>query len=121
MYDSFKTWLDETWATSDIPEDAIALNFNIYEDGDNLWSVELVACNTFTPGDNDWAADEVFAARENPFEWEEETAWQEIQDKVLDWIKDYLTEEKYAEEMKAYDGIGAGFVDGDVEILHING
>ena len=82
MYDSFEKWLDETLA-ADIPQEAVALNFNIYEDGDNLWSVELVATDRFDPIDPDWACDEVFAARENPFEWEEETPWLDILEEVL--------------------------------------
>lgn len=118
MYENFEKWLDET-LTADIPQEAIALNFNIYEDGENLWSVELVATDSFDPADRDWACDEVFAARENPYEWEEETPWQNILAKVCSWVKEYLETGYHADKMKKFDGIGAGFVDGDIEILHI--
>ncbi len=118
MYENFENWLNDA-LTADIPDTAISLCFNIYEDGDNLWSVELVACDAFDPKDNDWASEEVFAGRETPFEWEEETEWENVLENVLDWVKKYLDEGKHSKELKEYRGIGAGFVDGDVHILHI--
>lgn len=33
-------------------------------------------------------------------------------------IKRYLAEGKYAGELKKYEAVAAGFVDGDVEILY---
>ncbi len=118
MYENFVTWLEGIFP-DDIPENAIAINFNLYEDGDNLWSVELVATDVFDPKDNDWACEEVFAARENPFEWEEEIQWQDVLENACEWVKTYMNNGTYAKELKNYDGIGVGFVDGDIEILHI--
>ena len=118
MYEEFEKWLDEAM-DAEIPQNAIALNFNIYEDGDNMWSVELVATDRFDPADQDWACDEVFAGRETPYEWEEESPWLDILDEVIGWLRQYLEGGKHSEKMKAYDGIGTGFVDGDIAILHI--
>ncbi len=118
MYENFKTWLEEIYP-QEKPENAVALNFNIYEDGDGLWALELIATSVFDPKDNDWACEEVFTARETPLEWEEETKWQDILETVCEWVKNYLEDGKYAEDMKTYDGIGTGFVDGDIEILYI--
>lgn len=118
MYENFENWLDEALCAQ-IPREAIALNFNIYEDGDNLWSVELVAADRFDPADADWACDEVFAERETPYEWEEEAHWQDILEEVVGLLRKYMENGAHREKMLSYDGIGTGFVDGDIVILHI--
>ena len=42
----------------------------------------------------------------------------EILDISCEMIRKYLTEGKYADELKKYEAVAAGFVDGDVEILY---
>lgn len=39
-----------------------AVNFNLYENGNNQWSMELVGTSNFDAEYSDWACDEVFAA-----------------------------------------------------------
>ena len=117
MYENFKKWLDGALEL-EIPENAVALNFNIYEDGDDWWAVELVACDRFDVADQDWACDEVFTTREEPFEWQEATEWQTIMDNVTGWVAKYLAEGTHADTARAYRGVGCGFVDGDIEILY---
>ncbi len=38
MYDELVAWIDEALAKG-MPESAVAACFNIYEDGDNCWSL----------------------------------------------------------------------------------
>ncbi len=42
----FSAWLDETLA-QELPEDIVAFNFNLYEDDEHTWSVELVGFGSF--------------------------------------------------------------------------
>ena len=44
--------------------------------------------------------------------------WEEIFDIRCQMIKQYTSEGKYAEELKKYEAISAGFVDGDLKILY---
>ena len=44
--------------------------------------------------------------------------WEKILDISCEMIRKYLTEGKYAEKLKKYEAVAAGFVDGDVEILY---
>ncbi|MBQ8604929.1 MAG: hypothetical protein IJ410_08845 [Oscillospiraceae bacterium] len=118
MYEKFEKWLDGALEL-EIPETAVALNFNIYEDGDDWWAVELVACDRFDVNDRDWACDEVFATRDEPFEWQEATEWQTIMENVTGWVAKYLAGGLHADTARKYDGVGCGFVDGDIEIMYI--
>ena len=52
MYNELVAWIDEALAQG-IPEDAVAVCFNVYEDGESSWSMELVACSSFDPDDDD--------------------------------------------------------------------
>ena len=84
-------WLDEVLEQS-VPEEVVAFCFNLYEDGDNSWSMELVGTASFDEEDMDWACDEVtdFGTREVPFG-----------------------------VLKEKNGVGVGFVDGDIEIIYM--
>ena len=53
-----------------------------------------------------------------PYEWQQGVGWEKILDISCEMIRKYLTEGKYAEELKKYEAVAAGFVDGDVEILY---
>ena len=115
--EQFTSWLNDI-LEEELPEGMAAINFNIYDDGDNYWAIELVGTNSFDENDEDWACDEAFTTRETPFEWEEKCTEVEILAEVEEAIKGYLNGGMYAEKLKAYTGVGAGFVDGDLVIVH---
>ena len=118
MYNDVKKWIDSA-LSDDLPEDIKGIAFNIYEDGDNNWSFEIVGTSCFDPDDEDWACEEItdFETREEPFSWVGEADWQEIQNKVCGWVSQYLEDGENAEKLKSTEGVGVGFVDGDMEIL----
>lgn len=118
MYTRVEEWLDSILVQV-IPEDVIALNFNLYENGGNNWSIELVGTESFDLENEDWCCDEIFdfGTREMPLSWNEEKAWNEILDEMMQIIKKYLEEGVYSHVLKNYQGVGIGFVDGDIEIL----
>lgn len=119
MIKDFDKWIDMV-LEKDFPPEMVAVAFNLYEDVDNNWSVELVGTSIFDANDEDWVCDEVFDTRDDTFSWQQDTSWQEVLDDVTSILKKYLEEGKYADKLKMYQGVGVGFVDGDVWILYQN-
>jgi DNA polymerase I-like protein with 3'-5' exonuclease and polymerase domains len=91
MYNEFEAWLDAA-LEADLPEDIAAFNFNLYEDGDNLWSIELIGASRFDPEDPDWACEEIFTNREDPLSWRAEVDWQEVQETMTQYVEKYLAD-----------------------------
>lgn len=118
MYKEFEKWIDEILEYN-MPLPGIGINFNIYEDADMHWSVQIISSLEFDAEDPDWCCEEAFTTGENLYTWEQEASWKEILDSTCDMIKKYLAEGKYANELKQYAGISTGFVDGDLEMLFI--
>ena len=119
MYNEFEAWLDDALSV-ELPEDIAAFNFNLYEDGDYLWSIELIGASRFDTEDPDWACDEVFTNREDPLSWTAETDWENVLETMTDYVVKYLQEGKYADMLREYQAVGIGFVDGDITIVYVN-
>ncbi len=119
MYNKIETWINNI-AIQEIPEEVIAFNFNLYEDTDNTWSMELVGTESFDEEDPDWACDEVtdFGTRDNPLAWQKDASWDEVLEEIIGALKMYLDLGGFANVLKNSNGVGVGFVDGDIEILH---
>ncbi len=122
MYEEIEEWLDSL-DLEDMPESIIAYNINLYE-GDETYDLQLIGSDEFDKDDPDWACSEVYSS-------EEEICYIEMTDEVGDWenaqkqfaecIKEYLEDGKYADVLKAAKAIGIGFVDGDIELLYLDG
>ena len=119
MYSQIEEWLDEV-LDQEIPAAANAFCFNLYEDGEDEWSMELVATSSFDPEDDDWACDEItdLGTRDIPLSWEKEADWEEILEDAASALKQYLAQGQYGDVLKAGAGVGVGFVEGDIEILY---
>lgn len=115
-------WLDKV-LMQQIPETVVALNFNLYEDAENHKSMELVGTSRFDPDDADWACDEVFdfGTRAHPFVWQTDDPFDVALDKMTAAVKQYLAHGSHAHILKRYQGIGIGFIDGDIDILFDKG
>ena len=113
-------WLDDVLEQS-ISEEIVAFCFNLYEDGNNSWSMELVGTASFDEDDQDWACDEVtdFGTRRMPLVWEKDAQWNEVLDEVIALLKAYLENGAHAEVLKEKASVGVGFVDGDIEIIYM--
>ena len=79
--------------------------------------MELVGCSSFDENDADWACDEVFDNRDEPFAWEEEADYDHIFAGVKVMILQYLQDGAEADVLKDSQGVAMGFVDGDLELL----
>ena len=118
MYNRLSEWIDDAIKTG-IPKDVVSVCFNLYEDIDNNWSVEMVGCLSFDESDSDWACDEFtdFGTRNNPFRWNQDSDWSEIQLKISDMLLRYLKEGEYKNQLNNLAGVAVGFVDGDLDLL----
>lgn len=119
MYIDFKKWLNEILKTS-LPDEGAAVAFNLYENPNSLWSIQLIVSSFFDEDDEDWACDEIYTTGENLYTWHQEAGWEEILNISKNMISNYLREGDYIDELTKYDAIAVGFVDGDLEILYRN-
>lgn len=117
MYIKFEKWLNSI-LENNIPIDGAAINFNLYEDEDRNWSIQLISAAFFDEEDPDWCCDEEFTTGEDLFSWQQEADWEEILDISCDMIREYLVKGKYSKELKKYEAVATGFVDGDLEIIY---
>ena len=113
----FFEWLDAI-LKNELSGDIKAINFNLYEDADNKWSIELVGTASFDKDDDDWACDEVFTTRDDPFVVKSKNDWESMEVFFIGLVNEYLSSGKYADKLKEYQAIGIGFVDGDLHILY---
>lgn len=58
--------------------------------------------------------------KEEPLRWKEETGWENILEDIKAGLNKYLADGSRADILKSRQGVGLGFVDGDVEILYVN-
>ena len=115
-YSELETWLNEVMQMT-IPDDVVAFCFNLYEEANNSWTLELIGASSFDTTDNDWSCDEVFTTRDKPFTWKENKEWQDVQITIIKMIKDYIEKGKYGKTLKERQGLAVGFVDGDLTPL----
>lgn len=115
-------WIDRVLNEAAVPAAVVAFCFNLYEESDGGWAMELVGTESFDLEDEDWACDEVtdFGSRENLYHWETECEWEEALEYMVNALRQYLSCGKYADLLKSKEGVGVGFVDGNIEILHSN-
>ena len=120
MLQEVSEWLDAVLVNA-VPNEVVAFGFNVYDDGDNDWSMELVGTSEFDVDDEDWLCNEVtdFNTRENPFQWSKEAEWEEVLEDIVHVLKEYLKSGQYANALKEKSGVGVGFVDGDIELLYV--
>jgi len=113
------SWLDGLLRNG-VSDDVTAFCFNIYEGADGRWSMELIGTDSFDAEDEDWACDEIsdFGSRERPYNWKMKCGWEEALEYMVNKLNGYLENGKYAEVLKDKDGVGVGFVDGNIEIIY---
>ena len=115
--EEFKVWVEKYLI--DLPEDAVAINFNLYE-GEEPYSVQLIAADEFDEEDEDWACEEIFSTEDDLFVipmTEDIKDWEEALFYIKSLIEEYLNVSSYKSILKKLQGIGVGFVDGNVELL----
>ena len=67
--DEFAKWLDRI-LDENMPLPGVAINFNIYEEVDLHWSIQLISSTYFDEEDEDWNCYEEFTTGEDLYEWQ---------------------------------------------------
>ena len=89
--------------------------------------IDSLSCDIFHIGyvllldkfdEEDWACYETFTTGEDLYIWTEEGSWEKALETAMDNLKAYLNNGRYSSILLKYNGVGIGFVDGDVEIIY---
>lgn len=122
----FQIWLDEALKNS-IPKTVRAFAFNLFEvpvsgKTSNRFAVELIGASHFSQADTDWPCTEVFEFTPRSLEIPNSfsgSTWQECLDVMTRLTVDYIgSNSAGSAKVRAVDGVGIGFVDGDLRILY---
>ena len=120
MKHRFFCWMDNV-LSGDLPPTIEAFNFNLYE-GEGEWHVQIIGAGSFSTEDEEWPCDEVFTTGEDVFVVKHADAgrtWKKALAFFISLTRAYLLEGKYAVVLKSRKGVGIGFVDGDLKLLHV--
>lgn len=121
IYNAFTDWLNSL-LEKDMPENTKAYNFNLYEEEDETYGIQLIASDRFYENDGgEWACSEIYSSEEDIFyidhSDEKNADRQRGMEFICSLINEYLKNGKYSDKLKNSKAVGAGFVDGDIEIL----
>lgn len=121
IYNAFADWLNSL-LEKDMPENTKAYNFNLYEEEDETYGIQLIASDRFQEDDGgEWACSEVYSSEEDIFyidhSDEKNASCQRGMEFICSLINEYLENGKYSDKLKSSNAVGAGFVDGDIEVL----
>lgn len=121
--DQFRNWLRESLSDG-APEDVVGFAFNLYEPGDDpnsKFAVELVGTDEFQHHDSDWPCAEIWEPKTRglhiPLDYSSDD-WEECLTQLREVVKEVLAGDSVAAQtLRSVEGVGLGFVDGDLEIL----
>jgi hypothetical protein len=117
-FSGFASWLDD--ALVGAPLGITAFCFNLYEH-DDAYALQVVGTHRFDRADTDWAVDPIlFTPEEHLFLLDRRSGdndWQRGLKEATALIHRYLREGKYAATLRQSQGVGCGFVDGDIAIV----
>lgn len=120
MYNSFANWINPILAENYF-EGVEAFNFNLYEDCENgevVFSVQLIGAPSYDADDSDWACEEIFSTGENLFRLPDCNDWEVCLQDFKKIIEEYLKKGEYANTLMCTKAVAYGFVDGDLEIAY---
>ena len=67
IYNAFADWLNSL-LEKDMPENTKAYNFNLYEEEDETYGIQLIASDRFYENDGgEWACSEIYSSEEDIF------------------------------------------------------
>jgi hypothetical protein len=115
---SFFAWVDEA-LNQPIPKNTVAYHFNLYEGTDSV-HVQLVGTETFDAENEYWPGGETFSTGEHIFEVPFNVAgvvWEEWLESLKELISAYIANGSNSTQLRNSQGVGVGFVDGDMYIL----
>ena len=119
MSNTVAKWIDKHLAKG-VPDNVVAFCFNLYEESDGSWAMEIIGSERFDSEDEDWACNELtdFGSRKKLYTWKMDCEWEEALAYMTGELNEYLENGKYAALLKSRTAVGIGFVDGNIEILY---
>ena len=119
MQEKFDLWLDNLLLANPLPDNFMAINFNIYDINDETYDIQLIASSIYDENDDDWACEEIYSSQEDCFFMpKSDIIVQEIAlENTMEMVAEYLEHGKYASILKSGIAICAGFVDGDIDCI----
>ncbi|QHB70363.1 hypothetical protein [Stenotrophomonas sp. 364] len=116
-------WLEQA-LQSPLPDEVVGLSFNLSEGaaGDDAgFCIELVGTDRFDAQDPDWACDEVWAPEAREIELPYSVTgnhWEDCLAALHTALLQALATPRFGPRLSAQvQGIGLGFVDGDLQLL----
>lgn len=118
----FFVWADQS-LSQPIPQATVAFHFNLYE-GETSVHVQLIGTDSFFPGEDPerdyWPGAETFTTGEEIFEIPFSVAgsnWQEWLNTSKKMVAQYIAKGAKSNVLRRSQGVGIGFVDGDMYVL----
>lgn len=118
----FCRWVDASLSVS-LPNSVKGICFNLTNVYDNEYAVEMIGASRFDSNDPDWGCDEAWEASPRQIDvpsGQFGTGWEECLEGMSKLILEYLASGAKSEILKSVQGIGVGFVDGDLRVLWQN-
>ena len=119
MQNKFNIWLDNLLSNKPLPDNVMAINFNVYEMADTF-DVQLIASSIYDENDDDWACEEIYSSKEDCFYiprskelYDSELALELVEE----YIGEYILSGTYKEELTKGVAICAGLVDGQLDCI----
>ena len=119
--DQFRGWVASR--TERIPSEVRAICFNLAEPAfveGVKFSIEIVGCDRFDLNDPDWPCDEIWwpdrSALHLPSSYSSED-WETCLARMIDLVRCIVATEQ-GSKLLSLEGIGIGFVDGDLHHIH---
>ena len=120
FYIEFNSWADRV-LTKHTSSSVVAYNFNLYEHA-NEFAIQLVGARSFDVTGEDWPCDEIFSSGEDLFYLPRSIVgdrWENGLEAAKSLVKNYLQHGTQAVLLKSSQGVGVGFVDGDIELAYL--
>ena len=112
----FHLWLDKT-LRKHIPKESVGLCFNLSEVQDTakgkVYSIHLIASEVFD--EEDWACHEIYDTRKHRLNFTIDNDWKTALRTMVTDLGEYIPTSK---KLCSYEGVGIGFVDGDILIVY---
>jgi hypothetical protein len=115
---AFHKWVD-TALSRRIPSNTAAFHFNLYEGSDSV-HVQLIGTKRFDAYSQDWPEECTFTTGEDIFEFPYSAVtakWETNLKASMSAIRQYLSSGANATVLKSFEGVGVGYVDGDVHVV----
>lgn len=115
------TWI-ELILEKQVPLNIEAYNFNIYEETDSAYGIQLIGTDSFDLEDEDWACTDYYTSDENLCYIDRTPDiedWQLGLSYIKNLIEEYLLTGGKKEILLNSRAVGVGFVDGAIEFAYI--